>query len=313
MGIFSQPLVSDFPEAKLALHDAEGMFHSRTNSGFSTVKVALSFRQCLVAATFLLSQIQCIGSRFVDRVTFSTVSRITKDQLFLAMQQVANDDRVVNIGARGHHRVNQLGFRIHANMGFHSEVPLVAFLGLTHIRIALLLLVLGRTGRTDDAGINDGAAVHFQAILFQILVNQVEELVSQIAFFHEVAEFADGCLVRRRLSAQVNTDKATHSTGIVNRLFSGGIRELKPVLQEVDAQHSLNADRTTPRTLRVGIKRRDGIHQSLPGNDAIHVFEKLLLTGFLAVLLKVICQRELLHRIFSGPLSEDPIIPHRKN
>ena len=39
-----------------------------------------------------------------------------------------------------------------------SKVPLIAFLGLMHLRIALLLFVLGRAGYLNDGGIDQGAA-----------------------------------------------------------------------------------------------------------------------------------------------------------
>ena len=44
-------------------------------------------------------------------------------------------------------------------MGLHAKVPLIAFLGLVHLRIALLLFVLGRAGCLNDGGIDQGALV----------------------------------------------------------------------------------------------------------------------------------------------------------
>ncbi len=39
----------------------------------------------------------------------------------------------------------------------HAEVILVSLLGLVHLWVALAVLVLGRTGRVDQRGIDDGA------------------------------------------------------------------------------------------------------------------------------------------------------------
>ena len=45
--------------------------------------------------------------------------------------------------------------RIHANVGFHPKIPLVAFPGLVHLRVALLARVLGGAGRSNDRGIDN--------------------------------------------------------------------------------------------------------------------------------------------------------------
>lgn len=45
-------------------------------------------------------------------------------------------------------------------MDFHPEIPLVALLGLVHLRIPIPLLVLGGTGGGDQGGINDRALFH---------------------------------------------------------------------------------------------------------------------------------------------------------
>ena len=46
---------------------------------------------------------------------------------------------------------------IDTTCGLHAKVPLIAFLGLMHLRIALLLLFVGRAGCLNDGGIDQGA------------------------------------------------------------------------------------------------------------------------------------------------------------
>jgi hypothetical protein len=41
-------------------------------------------------------------------------------------------------------------------MGFHAEVPLVAFLGLVHLWIPLFRAILCRTGRCNNGRVDDG-------------------------------------------------------------------------------------------------------------------------------------------------------------
>ncbi len=75
-----------------------------------------------------------------------------------------------------------------------------------HLRVALLLLVLGRTRCTDDAGVDDGAPGDLQPVLLQVLIDQVEQVIAQIVLLHQVAEFANGGLIRYRLPAQINSN-----------------------------------------------------------------------------------------------------------
>ena len=53
--------------------------------------------------------------------------------------------------------MDQTGMGIDTNVGFHAEVPLIAFLGLMHLGVTLALLVFGGAGRFDDGGVYDGA------------------------------------------------------------------------------------------------------------------------------------------------------------
>jgi hypothetical protein len=45
-------------------------------------------------------------------------------------------------------------------MRLHPEIPLIAFLGLVHLRVTRFALVLGRGRGGDDGGINDRALPH---------------------------------------------------------------------------------------------------------------------------------------------------------
>lgn len=63
----------------------------------------------------------------------------------------------------GNDTVSQHGNRIDTNMGLHAEMPLVALLGLLHLRIVLLGLVLGREEVATMVTVNDGPLTHEQA------------------------------------------------------------------------------------------------------------------------------------------------------
>jgi hypothetical protein len=58
------------------------------------------------------------------------------------------------------------------------------------------------------------------------------------------------------------------------------------MLQKVDAQHALQSDWLSARTLRLRVIGLYHLAQLLPGNNLLHLIEKLLLTGLLPVFLK---------------------------
>ena len=61
---------------------------------------------------------------------------------------------VALVGRRGVHAVHEARFGIHADVGLHAKVPLVALLGLVHLGVARLVLVLGRRRRGNDGGVH---------------------------------------------------------------------------------------------------------------------------------------------------------------
>src|SRR5882724_11830036 len=55
---------------------------------------------------------------------------------------------------------------IRADMDLHAEVPLIAFLGLVHLRVAFALGILGRTRCMDDRRIYHRPLRHQQPLAF---------------------------------------------------------------------------------------------------------------------------------------------------
>ena len=70
------------------------------------------------------------------------------------------------------------------------------------------------------------------------------------------------------------------------------------MLDEVNAQHALDANRAPACALGFGIEGFDNGGQFLPGDDGFHLLQELLLAGFLPVLLESgIRKRVLAHQI----------------
>ena len=86
-------------------------------------------------------------------VALALVGPIAPDAGLVSVQQVGQHRRVVHIGGRRHHGVDELALAVHADMRLHPEIPLVPLPGLAHLRVAFLRRILGRTRGVDDGRI----------------------------------------------------------------------------------------------------------------------------------------------------------------
>ena len=286
MSIFIKPAISHLRESKLPFDDAELMLHFGSDSRLVPVSGSFFIGQLPVAAALCLREIFSSGRMARYSSCLSAVRGVTPDSGFLAVEQVGQYLGIMDIGRCGDNGVDELRLAVDTDVRFHSEVPLIALAGLTHLRIALLLLVLGGTRRADDAGVNNGTAGYLQAVLLQILIYQVEQLITQVVLLHQVAELADRGFVRHRLPTEVDADEVAQRTGVIESFLGGRIRQVEPVLDEVDPQHALNTDRAPAGALWLGIERLDSSGQFLPGNDGFHLFQELLLASLLPVFLE---------------------------
>lgn len=80
------------------------------------------------------------------------------------MQQRVPLGHVVNVGSRADDGVNQTRFSVHADMGLHSEVPLVAFFGLVHLGVTLTTAVLGGARCSNQCRVNHCSCLEHQAL-----------------------------------------------------------------------------------------------------------------------------------------------------
>ena len=286
VGVLVQAPITDLVKTKYPLEDQEWMLNPGADARLGVIFRTPSVRQCLVATAFLLGKVLRPRRMFADHFTLSGIGRVTPDAGLTAMQQVRQHLAVMHIGRRLAHRVDQFAPAVHPDMRLHPKIPLIAFLRLMHLRVPLPVLVLRRTRRADNGGIDDGTGIYLHPILMQILGNQGKQPVTKIVPFQKVAKLADRRLVRRRLPPQVDAHKTTHRPRIVQRLFHSRVRQIEPVLQKVNAQHALNTHRRSAPALPPGIEGLNHRRQLRPRYDPVHLFQKLFPAGRFAVLLE---------------------------
>ena len=142
----------------------------------------------------------------------------------------------------------------------------------------------------------------------QVPLHLVEQLLAQIVRLEQVTEAAHRGFVGRRLAAEIDVDKAPHRRRIVKCLLHRRVRQIEPLLQEIDAQHPLNPDRRAA-VARLRIERLDQRAQRRPRHNALHLGKKCSPPRRFGVALKPHCrQRQLLH---PPTQSSAPIHPFR--
>ncbi len=104
-----------------------------------------------------------------------------------------------------------------------------------HFRVALAVLVLGRTWRIDQCGIDDSALAQRQTSATQVAIDHSQDAGSQFLFLQQEAEVEDGGFVRNALQAQ--SSKLTQNAGLVQRFLHRRVTVAKPVLHQLYTQH----------------------------------------------------------------------------
>ncbi|MFT4167356.1 MAG: hypothetical protein QM650_19140 [Microlunatus sp.] len=101
------------------------------------------------------------------------------------------------------HRVDVAGAGVNPDVGLHPEVPLVALLGLMHLRVPLSSSVLGRGRGGEQRGIHNAAAAHDPTLTFEDLVLRGQQLLPELVGLEQVAEMQQRGRVRDLLDGEV--------------------------------------------------------------------------------------------------------------
>mmetsp|Transcript_53128 Transcript_53128/g.124272 ORF Transcript_53128/g.124272 Transcript_53128/m.124272 type:complete len:381 (+) Transcript_53128:1249-2391(+) len=295
-GVLLQPPVAHFGEPELPLDHPERMLDLGPDAGLHLLhplgnEVGLDEGVEQLALARAHGHMPGRPRRFGPLV-HALVARIAEGRVLLAVQQLAGDVQVVDVGRCAHHRVHQAGCSIHADVGLHPEVPVVALLGLAHLRVALTLGVLGRARRGDQRRIHRGAAAQHQALVLQQVGDDPQHVHRQVMPLQQVAEPKDRRLVGQPCGGAIELGELAVQRHVVQRFFHRRITQPEPLLQVVDAQHGLDAE-GWPAGLGLGVVRRHDLHQHAPWHHAFHLFQELALARLLGR--QVQTQAELLH------------------
>ena len=142
----------------------------------------------------------------------------------------------MDLGCGGFYGVNQTAFGVYADMGFHTEIPLVALLCLAHIGVAFVCLVLGRGRCRNQGGIHDRATAHQQGLFLQIAGNCLKQHFCQVVPLKQVAEIKNGRFVRNGIMCQIKPGEFTHAMHVVKCFFGTWVGQVIPLLLRTAVQ-----------------------------------------------------------------------------
>ena len=175
-------------------------------------------------------------------------------------------------------------------MHFHTEIPLVTFLGLVHLRIPLPSFVFGRAWCRDDGGIDDRALLHGHAVGFEVRLHGLENLLTKIVLLQQMPERKDRGLIRDPIADQSDAGKAAHRRYLDQRILHRWIAEVIPLLQQMNPQQLLRRSlrlrlqwvgRPAALAAYLGVVRLNQIEQRFPRHNRLHFREKALPLGAL--------------------------------
>ena len=92
-----------------------------------------------------------LASRMFFALLDAGITHISANHVLTTVQPFADLGYVRDVGRRDHHAVHQPRVIVDTNVRFGAEVILIALLRLVHFRVALAVLVLGRTGCMNHA------------------------------------------------------------------------------------------------------------------------------------------------------------------
>ena len=176
-------------------------------------------------------------------------------------------------------------------------MPDVSLLAAGHLGVALVLLVLRRVRRLDEAGVNDPSRRQLQAGLEELLVDRLKDLRAELMLLEQMPELQDRGLIRRAVH-QVQADELPRGGVLEQEVFHAGIAQVVRNLEQVDAKHQIQRERLAAPPSGRGVMGADQILKGCPGNEFFEPLRQAFHVSLARLAAKAgfkICEGELFH------------------
>ena len=279
-GVFLQSPIAHLAMTELAFDHPERVFHfgAHTSLEFFSLFGERAPGRMLLRFTFTRAHgyLPCHTGGFFSLVG-TLVTCVAEDNIFLTVQQAVPLGDIVDVGSRSDDGVHQARICVDSDMRFHPKVPLVALLGLAHLGVTFARAVLGGARCGNQGGIHHGARLEQQAVSAQLGIDDLQDLGAQVVLFEQMTKSQDADPIRNSLGA-VDAHEVTVEAGLEQGLFSSQVRQAKPLLQAVNAQHHCQIKRRASRLGDWCVGGDQG-QQVAPRHDLLHFIEQDLLAG----------------------------------
>jgi len=277
VGVLRKAAIANLAITKDLLDVPEGMLHFGANTGFDFFGFQFVCIQLLPGTRPFGNEPEHVLAVFMLVPLLDTkVSGIAEDSLLFTVQQLVGGYDVMNVGSGGINAMNQAQSVVDTNVHLHAEVPLIAFLGLMHLRIALAGAVLCGAGSRDNGGINDAAFTQHQAVFLQVLINFFEQHLAKAMLLQEMPKVENGRLVRQAIQLQAR--ELAHGFNLVEGVFHSRIAQVIEQLHTVNSQHGRQRI-GRPAVLALWVITGYLLFQLLPRDQLVHPFQEDLATG----------------------------------
>ena len=149
------------------------------------------------------------------------------------------------------------------------------FFDLVHLGVALTSAVLSGARCSNQGGVHHRTGLEQQALGGQLGVDDLQDLGAQLVRFEQMAKAQDADPVRNALGA-ADAHEVLVKTGLEQSLFGSQVRQPKPLLRVVNAQHHCQIKRRTSRLGRRCV-RGDQCQQLGPRHYLLHLIKQGLL------------------------------------
>jgi hypothetical protein len=283
--VLSKALLAHLGEAELALADPKGVFYLGAHTGleFLGLFAQRTPRRVLLRLAFARTHGHMpVHARGFGKPGRTLLASVCKHDRLFSVKQTMSLGYIVEVGCCSADCVHQPKISIHPDMGFHTEMPLVALLGLVHLGVTLTTAVLGGTGCSNQGDVHHSSCLEHQALGGQGGIDGGQQLDVQIVLFKQMAwtwSFAkphEGSLLGKTNSSRIEPCKFAIQRGIVQGLFHRRVRDAKPLLQEVNLQQGLNHKRRASSFGRyaTGCKRLNQAIKFGPRHHLVHLVEE---------------------------------------
>ena len=192
------------------------------------------------------------------------------------MRQAMSLGQIVDISCGTNNGVNQAGFCIHANVRLHAKVLLVVLFGVVRFGVTLTRAIFTGPRGGNQSSINHHARLKHRALGRQCRFDGGQQLGDQMMFFEQVTKSRFGGLIEQSHDDGIEPCRLAMQRYVVEGFLYGWVRQTRPLLHKVNAQHGLYGKRGAP-TFRPRTSRctwLDQADQLRPGNDRAHPIQE---------------------------------------